>query len=180
MAERRDKTVRELLAAVELAHAVRAPRINMLAGRLLPGIPRARQIAEAASTLRECASVAAAAGLTIVVEQVNEIDVPGYVVPTAAAVAHLIEAVDSEHVKMLYDAYHAARAGADPLEEAPAYADLIGHVHYADCPGRGAPGTGRVSLVGFVHALADAGYDGLVGLEYEPKGSTSASLGFLS
>ena len=74
-------------------------------------------------------------------------------------------------MRLLYDAYHAARAGSDPCREVAELVPLIGHVQYADCPGRGAPGTGDVDLGGLVRALEDAGYEGAVGLEFDPRGS---------
>src|SRR5437660_1635610 len=77
----------------------------------------------------------------------------------------VIERVGAEQVRLLYDAYHAARAGDDPCRDVAAFAPLIGHVQYADCPGRGAPGTGNVDLAAFVDALRSAGYRGPVGLE---------------
>jgi hydroxypyruvate isomerase len=177
--QRREETVRDFEAAVELARTVGAPRINMLAGLLLPDVPRHTQLAEAASTLRECASVAAKAGMTIVVEQINKLDIPRYLVPTALEVADLIEAVGSSSVRMLYDVYHAARSGIDPLKEAPAYIELIDHIHYADCPGRGAPGTGSVDFFRLLDVLDGAGYFGMVGLEYDPHGPTMPTLASL-
>lgn len=177
--KRREETVRNFEAAVELARTVSAPRINMLAGLLLPDIPRRTQLTDAVSTLRDCASVAGAAGVTIVVEPINKLDIPQYLVPTAREVADLIEAVGSTSVRMLYDVYHAARSGIDPLTEAPTYIDLIDHIHYADCPGRGAPGTGSVDLFRLLDVLDDARYAGMVGLEYDPRGPTMPTLAFL-
>lgn len=177
--ERREETLRDLEAAVELARKLGGSRINMLAGLLLPGVPRRRQLADAASTLRDCASVAAAGGVTIVVEQINKLDIPRYLVPTAPEVADVIEAVGSSSVRMLYDVYHAARSGVDPLKETPAYIELIDHIHYADCPGRGAPGTGSVDFFQLLDVLDGAGYSGLVGLEYDPRGPTMPTLAFL-
>ena len=177
--ERREETVRDFEAAVELARRTGAPRINMLAGLQLPGVPRRTQLMEAASTLRECAAVAAAADLTIVVEQINKLDIPRYLVPTAPEVADLIEVVGSSSVRMLYDVYHAARSGRDPLKEAPAYIELIDHIHYADCPGRGPPGTGNVDFFHLLDVLNGAGYSGMVGLEYDPRGPTMSTLAFL-
>ena len=60
------------------------------------------------------------------------------------------------------------------------FRELIGHVQYADAPGRGAPGTGAVPIRQFVDALAQAGYDGAVGLEYAPGGPTTPTLAFLA
>ena len=81
---------------------------------------------------------------------------------------------------MLFDAYHAARAGLDPLEEVEPVARLIGHVQYADSPGRGAPGTGTIDLWALIDRLDAVGYDGRVGLEFVPAGPTAEALAHLT
>jgi hydroxypyruvate isomerase len=166
----------EAVAAFRAAVATEARTINVLVGRELPDLPRASQLDYVVDVLRELAAL----GGTIVIEPLNEHDVPGSLVPNAAEAALLLERVGADNVRLLYDAYHAARAGNDPLVEAPALVDLIGHVQYADCPGRGAPGTGQVDLDAFVAALEAAGYEGTVGLEFFADGPTRNSLGFLA
>jgi hydroxypyruvate isomerase len=126
--------------------------------------------------LSECAVIAGEAEVTILIEPINELDIPGYLVPTPRAAADLIEIVEAGHVRLLYDAYHAARAGGDPCRDVARFAPLIGHVQYADCPGRGAPGTGNVDLAAFVDALRSIGYRGAVGLEFDPGGPTADAL----
>lgn len=169
----------EVVAAVARALALRPRHINVLAGRLVPGQPRASQRDTAAATLRECAALVEGTGTTLVIEPINDHDVAGYLVPTAAAAIGLISAAGSAAVRLLYDAHHAARMGADPVREAPGLVEWIGHVQYADTPGRGAPGTGDVSLGALLDALAQAGYEGAVGLEYAPAGPTLESLAFM-
>jgi hydroxypyruvate isomerase len=75
-------------------------------------------------------------------------------------------------VRLLFDAYHAAMAGLAPLDEAARVAPLVGHVQFADHPGRGAPGTGTLDLWALVDRLEALGYDGAVGLEFLPGGPT--------
>jgi hydroxypyruvate isomerase len=52
-------------------------------------------------------------------------------------------------------------------------------VQIADHPGRGQPGTGSLDLRGILERLDASGYAGAVGLEYEPRGGSEASLAFL-
>ena len=174
--ERREFVLDACGAAVELAAACGAPRINVLAGREVPGEPREEQLAHAAARLADCADIAAGSGVEIVVEPINALDVPGYLVPTPAEAVALIRAAGHSNVRLLYDAYHHARAGGDPIADVAAFVPLLGHVQYADCPGRGAPGTGTVDLVAFARALAAAGYDGAIGLEFDPRGATEEAL----
>jgi hydroxypyruvate isomerase len=57
---------------------------------------------------------------------------------------------------------------------------LIGHVQIADSPGRGEPGTGEIHYPYVLAALEELGYDGYVGLEYNPTTETTEeSLGWL-
>lgn len=160
--ERYEQTVGYFAEACAVAQATDAGAINVLVGRRLRDVPLARQWGVAVATLRDLAS----AEQPIVIEALNERDVPGSLLPTARRAVELVEAVGSSRVRILYDAYHAAMAGSDPAVEVAELTEFIGHVQYADAPGRGAPGTGRVDFERFIEALEDSGYDGAVGLEY--------------
>jgi hydroxypyruvate isomerase len=148
----------ESLAAIEAAIALRPSFVHVLVGR---GGGREHAV----DVLRQAAE--AAWDAMLLVEHLNPVDAPGYLLPTPQAAVELIDAVGSDRVRLLYDAYHAAMVGADPVEEIAAYADYLGHVHYAEAPGRVAPGP---RLWSFVDALRAAGYHGVVGLEYYRHG----------
>lgn len=177
--DRRDEELRKIDDAIALARRVASPRVNVLVGRSLTAVPERRQLAEVKSVLAVAAERAAAADVVLVLEPINRVDIPGYLLPDATAARRMIEAVGSPSVRLLYDAYHAAQAGIDPVREAPTFVDIIDHVQYADWPGRGSPGSGEIDLDRFVDALLDAGYRGAIGLEYDTRGDTLSSLAFL-
>lgn len=155
-------------AGAQLASAVGAPAVNLpLASGPEP------------SLVRELAELAREAGLVLLVEPLNAGDAPGYPVRDADAAARFIDAVGSDAVRLLFDAYHSAEEGRRPTSDVRTHADLIAHVQYADSPGRGAPGTGRSDLWDLIDTLQDVGYDGAVGLEYWSPGPTADTLGFL-
>jgi hydroxypyruvate isomerase len=170
---------RAFLKAAELALRIGSPCVHVMLGRALPAIPEYDQRAAVIAGLRSCARLADERGLTVLVEPMNELDVPGYFAPSPEAVAALIAQVGSPQVRMLFDAYHVARAGRDPLTALDAAAPLIGHVQFADCPGRGPPGTGALDLWGLLERLEILGYGGAIGFEYRPDGPTEQTLGFL-
>jgi hydroxypyruvate isomerase len=176
---RRTETTRWFLDALDLAERLGTTMVHVLVGRALPGIPESAQRSEVASALRDCAALAHDRGITILVEALNEHDVPGYLLPTPEAAARLIDAVGSDSVRLLLDAYHVDRAGGDPVDAALGFADVIGHVHVADWPGRGPPGSGALDLWTLVERLHAVGYGGAIALEYDPRGDTPASLAFL-
>ncbi len=175
----RERVLEDIGRAIALAHELGARNVNVLIGRDRGDLPRRVQWLSVVETLREASTMAAEAGVGLVVEHLNEKDIPGYLAPTAASAVKLIEAVGSPSVRLLYDAYHAAMAGSDPTREAADLVELIGHVQFADVPGRGAPGTGTLDLWALEESLRAAGYAGPIGLEYAPRGLTLASLSFL-
>jgi hydroxypyruvate isomerase len=181
-ASRRDEADAAFGEAVELAVAIGAPNLNLLVGRALPSVPESRQRAAIASALRSFAPIAAAHGLRILLEPVNEIENPGFLAPTPDAAVELIEAAGSdhaEHLGLLLDLYHVARAGDDPASAIERHREWIGHVQVSDHPGRGAPGSGTLPVWDLLDQLRASRYDGAVGLEYEVPGATKESLGFL-
>jgi len=180
---RREEAAAAFTDAVELAVAIGAPNLNLLVGRTLPGVPEARQRAAIVSALRSFAPLAGESGLRILLEPVNAIENPGFLAPTPDAAVELIEAAGSEHAQhlgLLLDLYHVARAGDDPAIAIERHREWIGHVQISDHPGRGAPGTGALPIWDLLEQLRASRYDGAVGLEYEAAGPTEDSLVFLN
>jgi hydroxypyruvate isomerase len=179
---RREEAEAAFAEAVELAVAIGAPNLNLLVGRALQDIPESRQRASVVSALRSFAPLAGANGLRILLEPVNAIENPGFLAPTPDAAIGLIEAAGSEHAEhlgLLLDLYHVARAGDDPASAIERHHEWIGHVQVSDHPGRGAPGSGTLPIWDLLDRLRASRYDGAVGLEYEVSGATKDTLGFL-
>jgi len=159
--------------AIDYARALECPRINILAG-----IPK--ETGQAHEVLRANLSWAARQcgkwHLEILLEAINNIDMPGYFVPNVGMARALITAVAAPNLQLQFDAYHVAMAGDDPVARIIDGQPLPGHVQIADCPGRHEPGTGTLDFASFFTALEQRGYTGWVGCEYQPAVSTTASL----
>jgi hydroxypyruvate isomerase len=127
------------------------------------------------------ASAAERVGGVVLVEAVS--GAPRYPLKTAADAVGVIDRVQQEagaaNLRFLCDLYHLAVNGDDLDKAVERYADRVGHVQIADAPGRHEPGTGSLDLDGPLGALAAAGYDGYVGLEYTPSGASVDSFGWL-
>ena len=72
-------------------------------------------------------------------------------------------------IRMLIgELYHLVRMGESLPVAIGRMAGRIGHVQFADAPGRGAPGTGDIDFAEAMQALALAGYRGWLAAEYRP------------
>jgi len=165
--------------AIRLAGQIGTTRLNTLVGVLPQGVADEQARETAIVNLEAAAPLAHDAGITLLVEGINNIDIPGYWAGSVAAAAGLVEAVDHPSVRIQLDQYHAAMAGEDAIECLHAYLPLIAHVQIADAPGRHEPGSGSQPIDAFLDELDRVGYDGFVALEYRPLVDTRSSLQWL-
>lgn len=156
--------------ALRLAKRLGVKRLNALAGKVPPGESNAWKTA--VENLRRAAPLAADQGVTLLVEGLNTIDNPGYLVDHSATGFALVEEVDHPSVRYQYDVYHATLMKDPVLDDLRS--PLIGHVQIADVPGRHEPGTGTIDWPPIFAALKDR--DLVVSLEYVPSGDTLAGL----
>lgn len=169
---REEEFLASIREAIGFAQRFGTRRINALAG-IAAGEP-ARKTAIA--NLRRAAPLAEKAGVEILVEAINGIDMPGYFASTPDVAASLVKAAGSPAVRLQLDQYHASMIGEDPRETLRRHFPLIAHVQIADVPGRHEPGTGTQPIAQLLRDLDALGYGGFVGLEYKPL----AGLGWLS
>jgi hydroxypyruvate isomerase len=165
--------------AIGLATRIGTTRLNALVGVPPPNVTSEQARETAIANLNRVAPLAQEAGITLLVEAINTIDIPGYWAGTVAVAAALVETVDHPSVRLQLDQYHAAMAGEDAIECLRTYLPLVAHVQIADAPGRHEPGTGVQPIAEFLRELDRLGYDGFVGLEYRPLVDTASSLAWM-
>lgn len=169
---------RVVTEALALASRLGTKMLNTLLG-VATGVSHEEAQRTAIRNLSIAAQAAAEIGVTVLVEAVNPVDVPGYFASTTADAAKLVDAVDMPNVRLLFDVYHAAIVGEDPVDSLQRYFPLISHIHVADYPGRNEPGTGKQPITHFIAETDRLSYKGFIGLEYRPSGDMAASLRWL-
>ena len=142
--------------------------MNALVGHEIPGMDREGQLALARENVRFAAAEAEAAGVTVMVEAVNTFENGPYLLYTTEQVAEFVTDVGRKNVRVQHDLYHMQRMEGNLVANLREYFGYIGHVQIADSPGRGEPGTGEIHYPYVLGELERLGYDGYVGLEYNP------------
>ncbi len=116
----------------------------------------------------------------VLVEAVNTFENGAYLLRTTGQAVEFVRGVGRENVKVQHDLYHMQRMEGNLVATLREHIGVIGHVQVADSPGRGEPGTGEIHYPYVLAELEGLGYDGYVGLEYNPTtGTTEESLGWL-
>jgi hydroxypyruvate isomerase len=173
----REAQFREGVAlGIAYAHALGVPRLNCIAGTAAPGEDRAALRRTLISNLRFAAREFKAAVLELVVEPINTMDVPGFFLPRAPDVAEVIAEVAEPNVFLQCDLYHTAMMGDDPAAILERHWDVIGHIQFADAPGRHEPGSGTIDFAPLFAWIDARGYTGWVSAEYRPSRRTEDTL----
>ena len=128
-------------------------------------------------TLARIATLGEREGVVFCLENLNTaVDHPGTPFATAADTRALVAAVDSPHLKMNLDLYHAQIGEGNLIELVRSCVGLVGEVQVADVPGRCEPETGEINYPAVARALAETGYTGTVGLEAWASGESDVAL----
>ncbi|MBD0322360.1 MAG: TIM barrel protein [Aldersonia sp.] len=160
--------------SLDIAKRLDCPRLNLHGTGLDPnGLPvRPVQVVTpdmwlaAADTLRRIADLGAQAGRVFTLENLNvAVDHPGTPFAAAADTLALVRAVDSPHLRLNLDLYHAQIGEGNLIELIRAALPYIGEIQVADVPGRCEPGTGEINYAVIATELRALGYTGTIGFE---------------
>jgi hydroxypyruvate isomerase len=178
--ERVEEFRRGVAAAIDYARALGVPQVNVISGRVLEGDDRSALDRTLRENLRYAAGELRAHGLQMLIEPINSVDVKDFAVPRANDGARLVNELALPNFGLQLDLYHTAMIGDDGHAMLAAHRSIVRHIQFADAPGRGEPGTGRLDLARLFSDIDASGYGGWVSAEYRPSGATEASLHWLA
>lgn len=129
------------------------------------------------ANLRE--AVAKAGDLPLLLEPINQRDIPGYFYSTIEEAGLIIDRVGAANLKIMFDFYHVGVSQGDVLTRFRRWLPKIGHVQIAAVPSRAEPDEGEIAYKAIFEAVDAIGYDGWIGAEYKPRAGTDEGLGWL-
>jgi len=155
--------------------------INILPGRChIAPERKAEYLSTFTSNLSLAVDTFSELNIKTVFEAINTVDMPGFIVNTGQQMLDIINQINNPQLFMQYDIYHMDKMGEDIATFISRHNDKIGHIQFADNPGRNQPGTGAINFEPIFTTIAQSLYSGWVGAEYNPLGSTKQSLNWLS
>jgi hydroxypyruvate isomerase len=174
--EKRDQFKQAVAQSVEYAERLKPEAINVLPGRCLDKSRLEHYLETFKENLALAAEAFSPSGIKTVFEAVNTHDMPGFIIHSGAQMLNVLAQLNRPGLFMQYDIYHMQMMGEKLEKFIAEQADQIGHIQFADCPGRGQPGTGRIDFDRVFSAIEQSAYSGWIGAEYKPVGTTTDSL----
>jgi hydroxypyruvate isomerase len=166
---------RGLEQAIQYATALNVPSVNILVGKqpldsdLLPCLNTL------SSNLKLACHRLSDHHIQPVFEMINSTDMPRFLVQNIAQAQEMLEAVQHPALKIQYDCYHMAMMGEDVLEALKENIHDIGHIQFADCPGRHEPDTAQIHFAEIFQWLNQSTYTGYTAAEYRPQAHSTHS-----
>ncbi|MEE2760915.1 MAG: TIM barrel protein [Pseudomonadota bacterium] len=180
MPGREDDFKRAVDQACEYGAVLKPLNMNILAGwPPLDQFERGRCLDVLAANSALAAEALAPLGIRAIIEAINSRDRPGFLLTRTEEALQVIDRAGHVNLGIEYDIYHMQIMEGDLICTIKANMDRIGHLQFADTPGRHEPGTGEINFPFLFQAIDDAGWQGWLGAEYVPSGQTEDSLGWL-
>lgn len=167
--------------AIDYALILGVPRIHVMAGIVKDPAGRQAAAEQYLDTIAKAADLLQGAGLDLMIEPINPIDMPGYFLSSQAQAREVVAKLNLANIRIQMDVYHCQRAEGDVsrhIRESVG-AGLVGHMQIAGAPDRHEPDSGELHYPYLFAQLEALGYDGWIGCEYHPAHGTRQGLGWL-
>jgi hydroxypyruvate isomerase len=162
--------------ALVYAKATGARRLHLMAGIADPRDENAAS--RYLDAVRQAAGALAAEGLELLLEPINNRDIPGYFLNDFEKAVAVITRLGMPNVKLQFDIYHCQIMHGDVTLRLRKWIDLIGHVQIASVPSRQEPDGEELNYPFLFDTLERLGYENFIGCEYRPRGKTVDGLGW--
>ncbi|WP_278183345.1 2-oxo-tetronate isomerase [Vibrio misgurnus] len=166
--------------AIVYANALNCKKVHAMAGIFDDRFTREQHIATFIANIRYAADKFAQQGIELMIEPLNNRDVPNYFIAHQREAVALIKQIDRSNVKLQLDLYHAQIMDGDLSSLIREVAPYVGHVQIASVPERHEPSEGELNYPHLFKVLDDSGYLDWIGCEYKPRKTTLDGLGWIN
>lgn len=161
--------------AIAYAAAIDARYVHVLAGTEADGAETTTYV----DNIQYAADRAAGQGVGILVEPINQRDMPGYFLRSTGQALDVLEMVGRDNVRIMFDCYHVELIEGAVAQRLEALLPHIGHIQFAAVPTRAEPDTGEVDYRQLFALIDRLGYRAPLGAEYRPRGKTEDGLSWM-
>jgi len=174
--DEKERVIQEVNTSIDAAKKLKCDRI-MLLSDILEGdgsvktnsLSSEKKLLRLYDNLRVLVEIAKKRDIMLVIEPLNSLkDHKNYFLDNFPITLELIQSINSEHLKILYDIYHMQIMEGNVLETLQKYHQFIGYIHVANVPYRCEPWTGELDYKFILKELSKV-YSGFVGFEFFVK-----------
>ena len=174
--DNKEKVIQEINTSIDIAKRLKCDRIMLLSDILESDgsvktnlLSSEKKLLCLYDNLKAAVEVAKKRDIMLVIEPLNTFkDHKNYYLDNFLITLELIQSIDSEHLKILYDIYHVQIMDGNIVETLKKYHQFIGYIHVANVPYRCEPWIGELDFKFILKELSKV-YSGFVGFEFFVK-----------
>ena len=174
--DNKEKVIQEVNASIDAAKKLKCDRIMLLSDILendgsvkINSISSEKKLLRLYDNLKALVEIAKKEDIVLVIEPLNTFkDHKNYYLDNFRKTLELIQSVNSEHLKILYDIYHMQIMEGNILETLQKYHQFIGYIHIANVPYRCEPWIGELDYKFILKEFCKV-YSGFIGFEFFVK-----------
>lgn len=167
----------EFKESVACAVEVGAHQLHLFSNAIRPGgivvpsppVAHASLIGACLEGLDAMADIVTGTGITLVLEHLNPVFLPGYLWTSASDVATLARSLGRQEVGVVFDCYHQQLSGGRLTDELLGVVDVLRRIDIAEVPGRYEPGAGEIDFGYMRTVIEQTRWDGLLCFETVPS-----------
>ena len=172
---REDEFKIAMTQALEYADVLNIPMIHVMAGVCADLDNRGEYLETFARNLTWATQQLNGSSTQLLVEPLNKVDNPNYLISTSADALELIGMVNA-NIGLQFDFYHLQIMEGNLGPSLKTHFDQIAHVQFSSLPGRHEPQYGEVNCHYLFELLESLSFDGFIGCEYRPKSTVEEGL----
>ena len=163
---------------LQYAQTIHCQRVHIMAGIVEGGLKNTRAVDTYLSNLTYAAEVFGQKGIAVLIEPLNDLAVPGYLISHQWEAREIIDRVGHDNLGLQFDFFHAQIMEGNLAVRLKEFLPIIRHIQIAGVPERHEPDIGEVNYNYLFNLLDELGYNEWVGCEYIPKTTTEEGLGW--
>jgi hydroxypyruvate isomerase len=176
ISDNKEKIIQEINTSIDIAKRLKCDRIMLLSDILegdgsvkINSLSSEKKLLCLYDNLKAAVEVAKKRDILLVIEPLNSLkDHKNYFLDNFLITLELIQSINSEHLKILYDIYHMQIMEGNVLDALQKYHQFIGYIHVANVPYRCEPWIGELDYKFILKELSKV-YSGFVGFEFFVK-----------
>jgi len=171
--DNKEKVIQEINTSIDIAKRLKCDSIMLLSDILKDDgsveiSPKSKEekLLRLYENLKTIIKIAEKSKILLLIEPLNSLkDHKNYFLDNFQITLELVQSINSENLKILYDIYHMQIMEGNILETLQKYHQFIGYIHLANIPYRCEPWIGELDFKFILKELSKV-YSGFVGFEF--------------
>lgn len=169
--------------SIKYCKALKCKRLHVMAG-LMPsneGNQRTELLQKMEDTfvknLKDAVPRLQKEGILALIEPINTVSIPAYFLSTLDQATRIMSRVGHENLKLQFDFFHIQMMHGNLTKNFEKHLPHVGYIQVSQPPHRGQPDSdGEIDYSYIFSMIERTGYDGWIGAEYLPTGTSADSL----